>query len=67
MIVNIYSVYAPQSSLSLEEKESFYCILQDYTLKVPDNGGDFNGTHRALKTFMVTMGMECAILMESDS
>ena len=48
MIVNIYSAYAPQSGLSLEEKESFYCTLQDHALKVPDNeflliGGDFNG------------------------
>ena len=47
-LVNVFSIYAPQSGLSQEAKDVFYDSLQGHLTRVPENefltiGGDFNG------------------------
>ena len=48
LIINIFSVYAPQTGLSTEEKDSFYTNLLTHVSAVPSTEylmlcGDFNG------------------------
>ena len=74
-IINIFNVYAPQTGLSVVEKDSFYsALLSNISTVSPDEyllvGGDFNGhvgkAPEGLMEYMVDVDLVHVILMEQE-
>ena len=74
-IINIFNVYAPQTGLSVVEKDSFYsALLSNISTVSPDEYllvcGDFNGhvgkAPEGLMEYMVDVDLVQVMLMEQE-